>query len=310
MEEERPEKATVRMLWLTKLGEYQGLAPGTDAPLYLTLSGSEARDVQLLIERGVIRQTEVGSIAPEDQGLVVAIESSPAAVFALQSRLPGLKIIEQPLANLLRSESPFAWPSGDDRKYCRALVVNLDLNMPVLFEEVDGQRICRLFKWVKKLCVLHDSPRIEWSLLLTLHGEAVWDALDTNHVVDFLRENFAEEPSFAAMARLLLGGLVYDQIAGSSLPPARDLPAAMQQKVLMLYVPKRIAQLGLEAGWRVETVHNLRYGGIGSRAPMVTWIFDFKADPRVAAMPQQIYRQNLRAILKAAGEISSDCTLV
>lgn len=309
MDEERPEKIRVRSLWLEKLRSYRSTYPDDDVPLYLTLSGAHARDVQLLIREGLIRVTEVGAIATADQGVAVAIESNANAVWELQRRIPGLKIVEQPFENLIRSGRLTVFPQGDHVRLCQARVVNLDLNEPVRFDEVDGELVFPPLQWVRKLCILHAEKRLEWCLLLTLHGEALWESDETKSVALFLAENFSREATFAAAARHVLGDAIYERIVDGTLPAAKRLSVTEQQKLLMLYVPKRIAQIAHEYGWRSETIHNLRYGGAAERAPMVTWVIDLRWDGRVSSQPDAIYLDSLKLILAGAGHIAEDGTL-
>lgn len=309
MEEERPEKVRVRSLWLEKLRSYRAAYPHDDVPLYLTLSGAHARDVQLLIRDGLIKVTEVGAIETSDQGVAVAIESNANAVWELQRRIPGLKILEQPFENLIRSGRLTVFPQGEHVRLCQARVINLDLNEPVKFDDVDGELIFPPLQWVRKLCVLHVERRLEWCLLLTLHGEALWESAETKSIASFLGENFSREAAFAAASRHVLGEELYSRIVDGTIPAAKRLDVPEQQKLLMLYVPKRIAQIAHEYGWRAETVHNLRYGGTANRAPMVTWVIDFRWDGRVSSQPDAIYLDSVKLILAGAGHIAEDGTL-
>ncbi|MEA2166143.1 MAG: hypothetical protein QOK37_4270 [Thermoanaerobaculia bacterium] len=309
MQEDRPEKRRVRALWMEQLRSYKAAYPNDSVPLYLTLSGAEGRDVQLLIREGLIRVTEVGSIATSDQGIAVAIESNVNAVWELQRRIPGLKILEQPFDSIMRSTKLTVFPQGDHVKFCQARVVNLDLNQAVKFENVDGELQFPPLQWIRKLCILHAEQRLEWCLLLTLHGETLWESNETKSVAAFLSENFGREPSFAAAAINVLGEELYQRVNDGTIPAARRLEISEQQKLLMLYVPKRIAQIAHEYGWRSETLHNLRYGGISRRAPMVTWIIDFRWDQRVSSEPDRIYLDSLKLLLAGAGQIAEDGTL-
>jgi hypothetical protein len=139
MDEERPEKAIVRSFWLKTVLAYRATYPNDAVPLYLTLSGAEGRDIEALADAGVIRRTEVGGIVAEDQQLVVAIESNAAAVLQLDRKFPGMKILEQPFENLVRSTTLLSWPQGEHIRLCQARVINLDLNAPLRFENVDGE---------------------------------------------------------------------------------------------------------------------------------------------------------------------------
>jgi len=306
MEEGRPEKQKIRSLWLSKLRAYRDAFPNDEVPLYLTLSGAEGHDIQMLISNGLIRLTEVGAIVAEDQGLAVAIESSSYAVLRLQRRMPGLKILEQSFDNLLHSTKLTTWPQGEHERFCQARIVNLDLNRPLKFDDVDGELVFPPIQWVKKLCILHAAARLDWCLLLTLHGEAVWESRETKAVAEFLNENFSREPVFAEAAASLLGESLFTHVSQLTIPAANRLSRVDQQHLLMLYVPKRIAHMALEYGWRTETANNLRYGGRSRHAPMVTWIIDFRWDGRISSRPEAIYRDSLRQILVGAGSIAED----
>lgn len=309
MDQERPEKVRVRTLWLEKLRSYKSRYPNDSVPLYLTLSGAYGHDIQLLIRDGLIRLTEVGSIVTEDQGVAVAIESNSSAVLELQRRIPGLKILEQPFGSLIRSARLTIFPQGEHIKFCQARVVNLDLNEPVRFEDVDGELQFPPLQWIRKLCILHAETRLEWCLLLTLHGEALWESTETKAVAEFLSENFSREASFAAASRSMLGDELHGRIISGTIPAAKRLELLEQQKLLMVYVPKRIAYIAHEYGWRTETIHNLRYGGTEKRAPIVTWVIDFRWDARVSSQPEAIYRDSLKRVLAGAGYIAEDGTL-
>jgi hypothetical protein len=309
MEEERPEKIRLRKLWLEKLRSYKERFPNDIVPLYLTLSGAHGHDIQLLINNGFIRLTEIGAIAPEDQGIAVAIESNSTAVLHLQRRIPGLKILAQPFDSFIHSTRLTVFPQGGSIKLCQARVINLDLNEPVKFRDVDGELQFPPLQWIKKLCVLHAETRIEWCLLLTLHGEALWESDETKAVAEFLSENFSREPEFGLASKKVLGNELYSRIVAGTIPAAKRLSTTEQQKLLMVYVPKRIAQIAPTDGWRAETIHNLRYGGVANRAPMVTWVIDFRWDTRVSRQPDAVYRDSLKLILVGAGEIAEDGTL-
>src|SRR5919106_1604391 len=140
IQSDRPAKSTVRSLWLGELNTVAQLSHDPEVPLYLTLPGSEGRDILMMIQSGLIKQTEVGSIAEDDVDKVVAVEQDNSAIASLNRILPGLRIKEVQFRNLVRSEGPFSWPEGEDIRFCRALVVNLDLNQP-LSAQLEGQDI-------------------------------------------------------------------------------------------------------------------------------------------------------------------------
>jgi hypothetical protein len=78
----------------------------------------------------------------------------------------------------------------------------------------------------------------------------------------------------------------------------------------MAFVPVRIAHRVHTIGWRIEVTRNLRYGGEAGVAPMVTWIIRFIADPRASATPHRVLGEGLNTVLRAAGCVTADGTLV
>src|SRR5687768_1760526 len=89
---ERPAKSAVRSLWIEELTVESKQRTDEGIPLYLTLPGSEGRDILMMIQSGLIKQTEVGSIAESDVDKVVAVEYDNEAIASLTRRLPGLRI--------------------------------------------------------------------------------------------------------------------------------------------------------------------------------------------------------------------------
>jgi hypothetical protein len=275
-------------------------------PLYLTLSGAGGRDIELMIQRRIIRQSEVGGIALEDMDKVVAVESHPDSVLALQKQFPGLKILQVPFHNLIRSTNPLRWPQGEDEKCCRAHVINLDLNEPLQSAETGGHITFPILQWIQKLAQIHAaSPHTDWYLCLTLHGEIPWSREVGQDVQSFLAENCRLEPMFAKECQKLLGNDLFRRILESHDVALDQLEQASQQKVLMAFVPKKISQLVLVQGWRVITSRNIRYGG-GRRAPIVSWIFNFNWDTRVSSTPNIVYLECLKSVLAKRGYIAEN----
>jgi len=212
---ERVEKGVIRNLWAETV--VSSKTARADVPLYLTLSGADGKDISLLAEKGIIRRTEVGAIAPGDENKVVAVENNAMAVLDLQRKFPGLRIYEEPIQNLWSQDGPFAWPKGTNRQYCRAVVVNLDLNKPLLAVLKNGQLEFPILEGVRKLSQLHAvNPRLNWSLCLTLHGEIVWSKDIGLMIQHFLSENFAREKRFADSCRSVFGDELYENIDSAS----------------------------------------------------------------------------------------------
>jgi hypothetical protein len=87
------------------------------------------------------------------------------------------------------------------------------------------------------------------------------------------------------------------------------MDAQRQQRVLMVLVPKQIAFDAHTRGWSIDTVENLRYGGFGDRAPMVTWVLRFSWDARARTQPEQLYREALGRALARQGHIDAEGVL-
>jgi hypothetical protein len=304
MSEVRIEKNAIRSLWLEAVKEVAKEYPGTDVPWYLTLSGAEARDIQLLIDEGLLSLTEVGSIKENDQHKVVAVERNNQAILELQKKLPGLKIKRAEFRDLIRGDGIFSWPQGDDEKYCRAHIVNLDLNNPLRGATCNGEVTFPVLSWIRKLCQLHArSPRYDWTLCLTLHGEVVWLEEVNTWTKSFLAENLRREPDFAKGCREFLGEELVTQVTGCSPIDFSTLDRTGQQKIIMVMVPKMIAKLVHNEGWNVSTERNLSYGQAGC-APMVTWIVRFTWSSDGSATPDALYRAALKDILSGAGVVT------
>lgn len=306
MNQERTEKHTIRVFWLEEARQYMDRYPEDKEPLYLTLSGAEGHDVRLFAEHGLINLTETGAIAAEDQGKIIAVESSVQAVLQLQRQYTGLKIIEKNFQSLVRGTEYFSWPEGEERRYCRARIINLDLNSELQAKQQEGRIDFPVIAWIGKVAALHTAPSPrDWSLCLTLHGEINWNNEICRFAKEFLRDNFRREPSFAESCRNLFGATLYDDInTGSDIDFSTLLPRA-QQQVLMVVVPKLITQRVQNQGWRIATERNLRYGGEG-KAPMVTWIVRFTWNADAIAAPDAAHRDALAGIFHFVGLIRED----
>ena len=311
MAAERPEKQTVRSLWVKEARLFESAWEPGDFPLYLTLPGERGGDIRALANEGIIRLAENGAIIDPHELKLVAVESAPGAVIALQGRFPGLKILEQSVGNLLHSTSTVAWPTGETKRLFRARVVNLDLDEPLKAIVTDDQLSFPVLAWVRKLAVLHAvSPPVDWTLCLTLHGEVHWTVASDKMACEFLCANFERDAEFSAQAQATLGDDLHEAICKHpGKVGVRDLDAATQQRVLMVLVPKQIAFDAHSEGWSIDTVENLRYGGTDSRAPMVTWVLRFKWDPRARTAPDTVYREALARSLVRRGRIDANGNL-
>ncbi len=275
-------------------------------PLYLTLCGAEGHDIQMLLDEGIISKTEIGTIAGTDEHKIVAVENSNEAILQLQKKFIGLRIKEAPFQNLIRGEELFSWPQGVDEVYCRARVVNLDLNAPLRAKLSDHNSVqFPIMVWIKKLCQIHaKSPKLRWTLCLTLHGEMVWPEKVNFWTQKFLVENFRREQAFVDSCRSFLGNTMVEQITTAASIDFKAFSREDQQKLIMVMVPKLIAQLVHSEGWDVHTEKNLRYGN-HPNAPMVTWIVNFTWDGVSTATPDALYRKALANIFSKVGIIDT-----
>jgi hypothetical protein len=312
MDLDRPAKQTMRRIWAEIIEQYAAVhVIDAEAPLYLTLSGAQGRDIEVLIQRGVIARTESGAIRAEDAAKVVAVESSSAAVLELQRRFPGLKIVEAPIQSLIRGDGQLRWPDGEHEDYCRARVINLDLNAVLDARNEDGEVVFPIISWASKFAQLHArNPRLDWTLCLTLHGEIHWPAAVNQVVVQFLAENFAREPLFAAACQEFLGDALHARIANRENIDFSRLSRDAGIRILMAFVPKKIIQLSHQQGWRIATNRNLRYGGEADQAPIVAWELIFSRDARGGNRPDELYRECISQILSRHGQIAKDGTLL
>lgn len=306
MDQERTEKHTIRVFWLEEARKYMDRYPEDEEPLYLTLSGAEGRDVRLFAEHGLINLTETGAIATEDQGKIIAVESSTQAVLKLQRQYKGLKIVEKNFQSLVRGTEYFTWPEGEEKRYCRARIINLDLNGELRAQQQEAHIDFPIIAWIDKVAKLHTMPpQRDWSLCLTLHGEINWSDEVCSFAQEFLRDNFRREPSFAESCRNLFGETLYQSIGNRNNIDFSALLLEAQQQVLMVTVPKLIAQRVQNQGWRIATERNLRYGGDGN-APMTTWIVRFTWDAGTIAAPDAAHRDALTGIFHFIGSVRKD----
>ena len=300
MAQERPEKGFVRDLWYEEIRRAADEFELGDEPLYLTLPGALGHDIQMLIDRGLFVLTEVASFREEDQGRIVAIESNNAAVIELQRRYPGLKIYEHPLLNLVQGQGPFAWPDGENAVFCRARVVNLDLNSPLMGTWGAAPKF-PVLSAIAKLSQLHArDPALDWTLCLTLHGEVEVDQDTDERLKDFVKDNMTRDAFFACQLNRFLGKDLTDQLFVHRTCMIQEMDREQIQRTLMVLIPKLIAHLLHSEGWEIETTKNLRYGDEPT-APIVTWIMRFRRTSR--AQPNQIYSQAINSIFDSYGKI-------
>src|SRR5438128_8562239 len=167
MAAERPEKATMRSLWVEEVCRADSAGATDRVPLYVTLPGAHGRDIQALVDRGVLALSETGAVGDIADMRVVAIERSANALVELGKRFPGLKILDQSLEALLHSTGSFKWPRGEHHQLFRAQVINLDLDEPLKAPTQEGQLSFPSLALIRKDATIHaDTPCVEWTLCL------------------------------------------------------------------------------------------------------------------------------------------------
>ena len=299
----------MRGLWLEEAKAYSERYPEDTDPLFLTLPGPAAHDVRLLIDQGLLQLTESGAVVEDQQFRVVCIERDGMAVAELIRQFPGMKIIEGRVEDVLAWRSRFAWPGRRNRRLFRARVVNLDLDNALVARRANGLVVFPVIEVIRKLLELHASPqRLQWTLCLTLHGEIPWPGEVAESAQDFMRENLNRDVDFRVRATTALTQEFVDRLLAANTIDFRDLHREEQQRFLMVFVPKKIAQVVQNLGWRLVTKHNVRYGA-PPNAPMAAWVLEFIPAASLAATPDTGYRQALRGIFANFTQIASDGSL-
>jgi hypothetical protein len=296
---------------MEEVRKFQGVSDQS-VPLYLTLPGAEGTDIDSLVTAGIISLTSVHGIASADIWKIAAVESSPGAILKLQQKFPGLKIIEQPIQSLIRGDSPTKWPDNREHEaLCRARVINLDINEPLVATRAGGRIIYPLLERIQKFAMLHTlSTPLDWTLLLTIHGEINWDEATSRSAQEFIGENCSREPAFRSGLVKFWGEDLVESFENIGVKSLSGLSAERQQRFLMAFVPKKIASLVHQQSWRVETLWNYGYGGRQREAPMTTWAMAFFIDERASSKPDALYRESLRTVLRQVGFIQEDGSIL
>jgi hypothetical protein len=293
MAEERPEKQTMRQIWVERI--LDAPEPGEGEPLFLTLAGAEGLDVQALVEAEVIGTTETGAILAADKDKVIAVEAREEAFLSLSERFKGLRILKARIEHLLKGEHPFNWPVGEHLKLFRARVINLDFDGPLRVGISGGQLVFPQITWIRKVADIHahETP-LDWTLFLTFQSEIHWPEEAEARVKTLLADNFERSADYSQLAERLLGETPFAGIRTTDQElRLSELERSVQQRLLMALVPKKICRELSGSGWRVVTRNNLHYGGAGRRAPMVSFVFDLRWDERGTSEPDAVYLESL-----------------
>jgi hypothetical protein len=305
MAADRPEKQTMRRIWVERVAEAP--APTAKEPLFLTLAGADGRDVQALVDAKVIGVSETGAILAEDAGKVVAVECREEAFLSLSSRFNGLRVLQDRIEVLLKRDHPFNWPTGSHLDLFRARVVNFDFDSPLEVAFRDNQLVFPQITWIKKIAAIHaHKTPIDWCLLLTVQGQIQWPAEVEAGVMRLLSDNFQRSEKFSEIAEGLLGSDTFGGIRDCKDDLSLSaLSFETQQRILMALIPKKICRELNGSGWNIVTRKNVRYGGTGKHAPMVSFVLDFQWDERSTTEPDAIYLESLLSSVAEPRQIDS-----
>lgn len=304
-------KAAVRRLWLASIAQKDDFLEAPDQPLYLTLAGSEALDIQLLVDKGLVTVSETKAILPLDQ--VIAFERSPVALAALKQRFSGLRVFDADLVALMKRAH--AVPPPVDLRFLDAAFINLDL-FDALEAEITGTvvRFPVIEAAVGFAHVKAARGRTRYGLFLTINATLNWSTDVRRKAAEAVRGNIEQDEEFRNAVASRFGREWVPRFQSPTLLEndgelARLFDHLGSQRFLQLYLPKAIAYRVHSEGWRVTTRENWRYRGY-RRAPMVTFVFDVERDPRAAGNPRPIYLESLRTVLNRCGQITATGKLV
>lgn len=308
LSQDRPAKRAIRQLWLREVRRH----PANGNPIYLTLPGTEGKDIDLLINEGVIATTETGAIAAEDIGKVVAVESNSEAVLSLQRKYPGLRIHNNTLESLMNGGGPYAWPNKNISRDMRAKVVNIDLDKSLRAE--CGEEVSfPLIKIIKKISQLHrERPNAEpaepWSLCVTVNSTIEWPEPAVRFFFRFLANNCSEHQTFKESAAATLGdNLVNRIIAEYQSLTFNHIDPDDRAKLLCIFLPKLIMCEINDHHWEAIDCSTLSYGGNEGHAAMTTITIAFRVSN--APIPSQRYASNICNIFPGLGRVLDNGTI-
>lgn len=301
----QPEKNFMRRLWVDEIQKIEEDGYNENFPLYLTMPGITGGELELLLERGILNRTETGAICEEDFHKIVALESSSNVQVELRRKYPGLNILQMPVQSLIRGDNQRKFPDNKNEiNYCKARVINLDLNEPIGVEESRDELSISVIQWIKKFCVFHKEAEIDWSLYLTLHGDLIWNSNVNTQVIKFLVDNCNNDEEFKSLLKSHLGDDITQSIFDGQID-FTTIDRGEKQKVAMVLIPKLLVKFAVNEGWIIETILNYAYEG-GNGAPMVTWIFKFHLDNEATSRSLTEYINGIRNIFHKIGFINRD----
>lgn len=280
MADDRPAKDVVRQWWVQQVQQRKLEAIALNVRAYLTLPGGDGRDIQALIDAGVIAVTEAGVITDVDTKLLVAYEANTRTAAQVKRTFPNLDVQPRSIEAELGGTALDNYPDSKTKKRLRALVVNLDYNCSW---KPDGSGEVSTLATVEKLAKIHGpAPQrqaVNWCLALTLHAQLDGAQAGLTLHLRYLREQAEHHPALKA---LIEAGAPWIMDPKGTL---KALSAVEVQIFLMLLVPTKLANL-TEQGWELVADHIAAYGhDVAHRAPMVTFVISLAHDPHVTGSP-------------------------
>lgn len=308
MNSKRPQKQSVRKMWLDEIKDIDKKYSDSEYPLYLTLPGAEGYDIQMLIDQGLINLTESKSISEKHLKKIIAVESSNKAILNLQKKFPGLRIEKQNLQNILKGSGLESWPKGKEKNIFCSHIVNLDFDSSIKYDYKNGAITFKELEWIYKICLIRSNKGLKkWKLFLTFNASiSNWDENVFNYIKNFIHENIKNEKEFSDQCKVLFGEKLFYVFNSENKIEDYEFNHEDCQKILMIFVPKFLSNKLHINGWTLKTKINLYYGGLSETAPMVTWIINFNYDEKKLSTPKLIYKESILSIFDKVGYIDKN----
>lgn len=306
MNSKRPQKQSVRKLWLDEIKDLDKKYADSEYPLYLTLPGEEGYDIQMLIDQGLINLTEnKKSISEKHLKKVIAVESNNGAILNLQKKFPGLRIEHQNIQNILKGSGLESWPNDEEKEIFCSHIVNLDFDGSIKYDYKNGAIIFKELEWIYKICLIRTNEGLKnWKLFLTFNANlSNWDVEVFDYIKNFIFDNIKHEKHFSDQCKELFGEKLFPVFNNEDNIEDYEFTHKESQKILMIFVPKFLSNKLHVNGWTLKTKINLYYGELPETAPMVTWIINFNYDESKLSTPKLIYKESILSIFDKVGYI-------
>ena len=307
MMQERPEKTTIRERWIEIIAEVEKqIRTDKKSPLYVTLAGAEGKDIECLINRGIIKKTETGAISTDDKWKVVAIEKNGPTATELRRKYPGLDVRDEDVLSLIRGNAETLFPNPNHKDYhlWKAPVINLDYNSMLKGEVKNGKVVFEVTQTLKKISTIHHEAGSEsqWYILLTLNANINLDNDCWREIKQTLKDNMSSVVEFKKDLSSLIPLNESDDIDCDTIKKIKK-ESKLQQNLLLALIPKYFSQRIRDQRWEFKDVISFAYGNnTAGRARMASWIICIEK-PQDLKTDEQCYQENVGKILK-------DCSFI